>query len=691
MALLNSTTANTSISNKEITDFVANAGTDYNSIVSAANTNNISAQQLSDAMASIGDNTWSTSAINSYTPTPAAPAPTPTAQPNYDSLWGAGSTTVGTPQIQQWLSSNPGATDQQILDKAISSGISIKQLTDAAPSFDELNVNAYLKSRGISKPSTGNAGTPNYDSLWGEGSGATKADIQKWFTDNPNATDQQILDAAISAGINIDQLVEANPNFTKPNVNEYLKSRGISRSDSFKKPINPIEGKHIVLSDIDNPDFTPKMIFDLLSPFGGDLEGMLNAAFENGLSKRQIEAAFRIAGDNTFTVKAIDDFIEGRPGFNERTAADAQRDSDRAEEDERQERFSTLFNVPESKPINPDSFNPNYAEAAQATQDQTLGTVSGQLDRVLDKDSALMQQARTFGNQQSNDRGLLNSSIGIGSAQNEMIRAGLPIATADANSYNQFDLANAQNRQQANLFNSDVERQYDLAKLGISKDMAINAENIARDYGLAQMDTESKIKIADINAASKSSSDAAGLNDRLLISINEINGRDISRDAKTAQIQTMIDATDGAIAMLGAFDLMGNSLDFNNNPDGVLGANGRPAISLGGGDDSNEGSSSSISDTSTRITTSSGYTLSGNDLKKARSASERSGVGVHRFLTTQESWDISGLPQSPVGQNVSTLQYPPLFTKARMDELGIIPIYEGFGSIPRVEFWAYKA
>lgn len=63
------------------------------------------------------------------------------------------------------------------------------------------------------------------------------------------------------------------------------------------------------------------------------------------------------------------------------------------------------------------------------TKDQT---VQGQIENVISKDNPLMQLAATRGSQQANARGMLNSSMGIGAAQDSVIAAATPIAQADA-------------------------------------------------------------------------------------------------------------------------------------------------------------------------------------------------------------------------------------------------------------------
>lgn len=59
-------------------------------------------------------------------------------------------------------------------------------------------------------------------------------------------------------------------------------------------------------------------------------------------------------------------------------------------------------------------------------------SVTGHLTGLLATDSPLMQQAQTTGLQIANRRGLLNSSIAVSAAQNDMIRAALPIASQEA-------------------------------------------------------------------------------------------------------------------------------------------------------------------------------------------------------------------------------------------------------------------
>jgi hypothetical protein len=58
--------------------------------------------------------------------------------------------------------------------------------------------------------------------------------------------------------------------------------------------------------------------------------------------------------------------------------------------------------------------------------------VGWQMGQVLASDSPTMRQAATYGRQQAQGRGLLNSTMGVQAAQGEMVRAALPIAQQQA-------------------------------------------------------------------------------------------------------------------------------------------------------------------------------------------------------------------------------------------------------------------
>jgi hypothetical protein len=132
-------------------------------------------------------------------------------------------------------------------------------------------------------------------------------------------------------------------------------------------------------------------------------------------------------------------------------------------------------------------------------------TVSGQLDNVLGKDSLPMQRARSQGLELSNGRGLLNSTMAIGAAQDSLIGAALPIAQADAtanlgvNRYNvdtanNFSTTNANAQTAANSFNTQQ----------TNATNQFNVGNEVNKQAAAQLNTD-KVTAANFEANVKAS------------------------------------------------------------------------------------------------------------------------------------------------------------------------------------------
>ena len=136
--------------------------------------------------------------------------------------------------------------------------------------------------------------------------------------------------------------------------------------------------------------------------------------------------------------------------------------------------------VPNSGTSNPVSNNAPSTYSGLNTANTQLGnpaqwtvtpnqTVQGNLTGILSSGSPLMQQANNEGLQTANSRGLLNSSIAAGTAENSLISAATPIATTDAqtnasaasanqNAANAFATTNASNafNAQQNIYNQNV-------------------------------------------------------------------------------------------------------------------------------------------------------------------------------------------------------------------------------------------
>jgi hypothetical protein len=122
---------------------------------------------------------------------------------------------------------------------------------------------------------------------------------------------------------------------------------------------------------------------------------------------------------------------------------------------------SAFNNTEEVKGYNslnkPQALQPPQTGAVSRSINSETDTVQGQLNGLLDKENPLMQRAYYKGLDQSNSRGILNSSMSSEAAQAAMVDAALPIAKQDASTYydqgktnqaysNQFNFLDEQNK-----------------------------------------------------------------------------------------------------------------------------------------------------------------------------------------------------------------------------------------------------
>lgn len=165
----------------------------------------------------------------------------------------------------------------------------------------------------------------------------------------------------------------------------------------------------------------------------------------------------------------------------------------------------------------------SYTPKAFETQPQQ--TVAGQLKGIISEDSPLMQQAARRAREAANARGLLNSSIAVGEAQQAVIREALPIAQQDAatwqrNLENTINAQHAQLAQQASAENTAMgqltqaltqrELQYigEDTKLFLGKLDADNRQLLQTNASAAQMFNEVAKNIAAIAADTRMSREA---------------------------------------------------------------------------------------------------------------------------------------------------------------------------------------
>jgi len=204
---------------------------------------------------------------------------------------------------------------------------------------------------------------------------------------------------------------------------------------------------------------------------------------------------------------------------------------------------------------------------------------SGNLNSIMDPNSPLMVQAATQGNQQSNARGLQNSSIGISAAQDSMLKAAVPIAQQDAqtqagiaqtntgavNAAGQFGASAAntaaltaqQLASQKAIATQQTDTQKAIATQQAASQQAITKANNDTSISLSKMSTETQAKMAGITQENQkvlqSNSQAATAMANYAATVANIEAsKDMDGTAKQAAVDTQLTNLRNTLAALGS-------------------------------------------------------------------------------------------------------------------------------------------
>jgi hypothetical protein len=228
-------------------------------------------------------------------------------------------------------------------------------------------------------------------------------------------------------------------------------------------------------------------------------------------------------------------------------------------------------------------------DPSQVSVEKPTQTVQGQLQGILDTNSPLMQQAARRANQAMNARGLLNSSIGVGAAQDAVISSALPIAQQDSQTYhdvavrnfdaqnaakgfeaqasNQASLANAQlgtdvskqNAQQSNeaaARTADAANQADLAKQDVETRIGLANIDASTRLQLAQMDQVTRVQLSQMENKYRqliqTNQSASTMYNQAVAAIGNISMSDLSPIAKDSAIKTQINMLNEAMRTISA-------------------------------------------------------------------------------------------------------------------------------------------
>jgi hypothetical protein len=204
----------------------------------------------------------------------------------------------------------------------------------------------------------------------------------------------------------------------------------------------------------------------------------------------------------------------------------------------------------------------DQARTQSATVDPSTMTVQGQLAGLISSGNPLLVQAQTRAAQQANRRGLLNSSIAVGAGESALYDAALPIAQADAGTYRDVELSNADMRQQTEIAN-------------------VGARNQTQQFNVGEQNLTSRFNTGEQNTGARFSAEqqqqTALENTRLQQQANMTNAENQTRallqqmDANTRVEMTNIEANYRTLmqASQSASDLYSQTLrnitDITNN------------------------------------------------------------------------------------------------------------------------------
>lgn len=161
---------------------------------------------------------------------------------------------------------------------------------------------------------------------------------------------------------------------------------------------------------------------------------------------------------------------------------------------------------------------PKPLQVAQATTTEwkpdESSTVAGQVNKITAAGSPLIDQATTAAKQQSQSRGLLNSTMGITAGLDAAYRTALPIAQQDANTFASAGQFNAGAANTTSQFNAGAANEVGMQREGFAQQERLQAGDFAQQnktqaadlasrYDLANLDVQSRARLQEADSANQ--------------------------------------------------------------------------------------------------------------------------------------------------------------------------------------------
>lgn len=126
-------------------------------------------------------------------------------------------------------------------------------------------------------------------------------------------------------------------------------------------------------------------------------------------------------------------------------------------------------------------------------------TVAGQLQTIVDPNNPLMVKAKSRAQQQSADRGLINSSIAATAGESAMLDAAMPIAQADAAARAKAAGYNVDIKNQTNVTNANAQNSADQFNTGQMNQQALQKAQQESSKVLQQMQQDSNMAVQQMS------------------------------------------------------------------------------------------------------------------------------------------------------------------------------------------------
>lgn len=209
----------------------------------------------------------------------------------------------------------------------------------------------------------------------------------------------------------------------------------------------------------------------------------------------------------------------------------------------------------------PEAPTPEKYNSIQAHLNPETDTVEGRVNALMTSGNPLLDRASHLADQRSNERGLINSSIGTQAGQAAVLDAAMQMATPDAAAYNTQRLTNQGYDNDAAKYNANEVNT--IKKMGYSNDLTQSNMTLGNYFDMNKLDKQSQNQLTQLQHQADITHDATSYNAALNAAaafsaeVNRINSDDkLDYSIKPGLIQA---AEDNFNRQLAYYAALGNT------------------------------------------------------------------------------------------------------------------------------------